>query len=118
MKTDYVHLPLKILLKETDQRDGWLAISLERYIVGQGNTLLEAWEQFGVSLCFEIVLGLKLGKSATQPLAGIQPAPSRYWDMYETAQPEEMQDFSFPTNENGLPTRPKIEGLRRLAEAA
>ena len=112
-------MPLKVLLKKGDS-GVWLAISLERYIVAQGRTKDEVLEQFALSLAAEIVLGVKMGNSVEHPLAGIVPAPSKYWDMYEQATSEEKNPkIKIPDLAELLPRLPTIPTFAplRLAEA-
>ena len=81
-----LNLPLKVLLMRGELEETWIAVSLERYIVAQGDSPGNAIREFTAMLGSEIVYGIEHGDPG-QPLAGIAPAPTRYWDKFETAQP-------------------------------
>ena len=69
-----------------DLRDTWVAVSLERYIAAQGSSPQDAIREFTAMLASELVYGIEYG-DATRPLAGIEPAPAKYWDKFEMAKP-------------------------------
>ena len=59
-----------------------MTVCLERYIVAQGESAKEALSNFCAMLIAEIEYGLELADSSN-PLAGIPPAPTKYWDEFE-----------------------------------
>lgn len=81
-----IPLNLNVLLIKGELEDAWVAVSLERYIVAQGDSPENAIREFTLMLGSEIAYGTEHGDSS-QPLAGIPPAPTKYWDKFETAKP-------------------------------
>ena len=81
-----LNLPLKVLLMKGELEETWIAISLERYIAAQGDSPRNAIREFTAMLGAEFAYGLEHG-DPSHPLAGIAPAPTKYWDKFETAQP-------------------------------
>ena len=102
--------------------DTWLAVSLERYIMAQGNSSDDAILEFKKMLAGEIIYGIEHA-DAIRPLAGIEPAPAKYWDAYERATPYRPSTpvsttflISKVPTEAGVPVAvPEVEELRLAA---
>ena len=77
---------LSVLMMEGSLDGVWIAVCLERYIMAQGNSKHDVIRELKAMLAAEAIYGLEHG-NPMQPLAGIEPAPAEYWDVYETAVP-------------------------------
>ena len=75
---------LKLLILRAD--DVWIAVSLDHYIMAQGESVKDVIHQFKLTLAAEVLYSIKHG-DAEQPLQGIEPAPTEYWDAYKEASP-------------------------------
>ncbi len=75
-------MKLRVLVRQSDQPGLWVAVCLERYIAAQGETERDALGNLALTLSAEIMRGLEDGKTEN-PLAGIPPAPTEYWDDFD-----------------------------------
>ena len=80
----FLEMNFKVLLKPGKLDDSWVAVCLDRYVVAQGKTQEAAMIELIQTLDSEIRLGLERGQTE-DPLQGITPAPTEYWDMYTVA---------------------------------
>ena len=100
-------ISLRLLIMQTGN-ENWIAVSLERYVMAQGQSANGAVQAFKQSLIADVAFGMKQGNE-DQPLAGIEAAPAKYWDAYENAAP--MDRPSAPIDvQGGLPI--PIEDVR------
>ena len=76
--------------REWYNNESWLkanslmTVCLERYIVAQGKTQRDAVRNFGKMLALEMKRGVRKGHQV-DPLTGIPPAPTKYWDLFTTS---------------------------------
>jgi hypothetical protein len=61
----------------------WIAQGLEFDITARGVSPADASERFNAKIGAEMVISLEVGD--TSVLAGIDPAPKKFWDMYKAA---------------------------------
>ena len=108
-------MKLRVLVRQSMQPELWVAICLERYIVAQGNSAREAVRSLGKMLTVEIGRGIDRGNEI-DPLAGIRPAPTEYWDMFALSQLPCRYQFPRKVPEKAGIQLPKIE--KRIAESA
>ena len=112
-----LNLPLKVLLMKGELEETWIAVSLERHIAAQGDSPSSAIREFTVMLGSEIAYGIE-HRDPSQPLAGISPAPTKYWDKFETAEPYDppMMEVQFTIEPNPQEIRvPAVEQYRLAA---
>ena len=95
-------ISLRLLVMRTDTGN-WIAVSLERYIMAQGQSADEAVAAFKRTLEAEIRFGLRINEE--QPLASKAAAPVKYWNAYESARPSPS-----PVKTTGI----DIEGFTRV----
>lgn len=86
----------------------WVAQCLEHDIAAQARTKEALLQELERLLIGYILVGRKKGRL---PFEGMPPAPRRYWEMYERANPVEMEPLPLPA----MPTLPEIELLARAA---
>ena len=97
---------VRVLLTLGSLKDTWIAVCLEHYIAAQGNSTEAVIREFKAMFAAEIIYGMEHG-NADQPLAGIEPAPDKYWQMFEAATP-----FDPPS----MPLNIIIESARELPD--
>ena len=105
MSVEETPIVIRALLIEGD--DGWWSAQcLEHDIAAQAKGLSELNYELGRVLMAQILLSKEAGK---EPFEGINPAPKKYWDMYEksgltvtanstrlTVEPPPSYDFPIP----------------------
>ena len=62
----------------------WIAQGLQFDITARGSTPNEAVKRFDAKVGAELVMSLDLGDN--HPLAGVAPAPKKFWQMFESAE--------------------------------
>ena len=78
-------ISLRLLIMQTGN-DNWIAVSLEHYIMAQGQSVDGAVQAFKKTLIADVAFGVSQGNE-DQPLASIAAAPTKYWDAYKRALP-------------------------------
>lgn len=104
-------ISLRLLIMQTGN-DNWLAVSLERYIMAQGQSVDGAVQAFRNTLIADVSFGVSQGNE-DQPLAGIEAAPAKYWDAYEKATPIDQTAMSSHIDVQGS-LRIPIEDVRQV----
>ena len=110
-------MTLRAVLKKGSLDGAWIAVCLERYIVAQGNSPDDALREFKAMLAAEIIRGIERG-NADQPLAGIEPAPAKYWDVFETAEPHDPPSLEVDIKLRDRPSGRKVQEIGELRLAA
>ena len=90
----------------------WIVQGLEYDVGTQGASISEAFRRFFVTMTAEIGVSLSMGQ---EPLAGIDRAPQKFWDMWNSATDSydgKVPDVSF---QDGI-TAPHIIPDVRVAE--
>ncbi len=81
--TRYTYPPLRVVLHKEPAGDDqkWVAVALEYFIAGQGDTLLDALHALHQMLAARVVVARehKLG----DPFANVPSAPDDLWDDFE-----------------------------------
>ena len=80
--------PLRVLLMNGSLEGVRIAVCLEHYIVAQGSSDKDVIREFKAMLAGEIIYGIEHG-DARQPLAGVGPAPHKYWELLRGATPHD-----------------------------
>ncbi len=102
---------LQVLL--LNERGPWVAISLQHYIVAQGNSPSDAVQTLRWTYWTQVLLDKEKG---VQPLSQIEKAPEEYWKSYASGIPLAMKaDFTPPFSLDDVPAVPEDV---RLADAA
>lgn len=78
-------MDLRVLVTRGSLENTYLAICLDHYIVGQGNSEEEACRMFGATFAAEVAYGIAHG-NIQDPLKGVPKAPQKYWKMFSAAQ--------------------------------
>ena len=107
-------ISLRLLIMQTGN-DNWIAVSLERYIMAQGQSVDGAVQAFRKTLISDVVFGIKHGHE-DQPLAGIEAAPAKYWDAYEKAIPVDRPTMDSHIDVQGS-LRIPIQDVREMRPA-
>ena len=84
---------LRVLITKGNLENTYLAIGLEYYIVGQGNSEEDACQKFGATFAAEVAYGISHG-NVKNPLEGIPKAPSKYWKIFNKV--EESKPLASP----------------------
>lgn len=69
---------------------GWIAQGLEFDITARGGTPNEAAKRFDAKVGAELVMSAELGD--VHPLAGVAPAPQKFWQMFSGADMRVQKD--------------------------
>ena len=107
---------IRVLLMPGSLNNTWIAVCLEHYIAAQGTSTDDVIREFKTMLAAEIIYGIEHG-NADQPFAGIEPAPNKYWEMFDAAKPFDPPSMTVniiiePAQELVLP---EVEQLRLAA---
>jgi hypothetical protein len=101
------HLEIRAVLFQ--EIGWWVAQCLEYDIAVQARTQEDLFQKLERALIGYLVLSLK--KKGSHSLEWMPPAPRRYWEMYERAEPVETDLPQFPA----APAVPEIEIRARAA---
>ena len=73
-------IEISVILYQEDSH--WIAQGLEHDITAQAPSLPELSERFAMKVLAEAAISMELGR---EPLQGIDPAPARFWRMFDDA---------------------------------
>lgn len=72
----------------------WIAQGLQHDITARGETAADASERFNSKIGAEFVISLEVGDPT--PLSAVEPAPQKFWTMYEKAKERGNEEGSLP----------------------
>jgi hypothetical protein len=98
-----------------EEEGAWSAQCLDFDIAAQAKTLAELHEEIVRVLAVHVAASRQLGR---EPFADVNPAPKRFWDLYETGLPVESRSASFRIESGPTlpPIRPELRIVRSVPE--
>ena len=85
-------MTLRLLLTESSLKGTFVAVGLDRYIVGQGDTPDEAFLDFQAMFASELAYGIQ-HMGIDNALHDIPGAPEEYWKKYEESRPATVRNI-------------------------
>lgn len=92
--------------------DRWIAQCLQYDITARGASRSEAAKRFNAKLGAELVMSFEIGDET--PLAGVERAPQKFWDMFAEAQQIEKDEGPMPLPD--IPNAPRLVPHMRVAD--
>ena len=77
-----VEVPLRVLIKQSELQGVWVAVCIDRYLVAQGKSPLEACESLKACVRAAVEHGVQIGFKE-HPLEHLPEAPARYLADFE-----------------------------------
>jgi hypothetical protein len=100
----------------SEEGGSWSAQCLDYDIAAQAKTLLDLHDELGRVLAAHIAASIELGR---EPFSSVNPAPQRFWELYEHGLRMESKPMSFTLDQGQLlPIKIEMRIARSLTAAA
>jgi hypothetical protein len=102
-RADIRTIEIDVVLYPED--NSWIAQGLQFDITARGQTPIEAADNFTKAVGAELVMSLELEDAF--PLAGVEAAPQKFWQLYQQAEMK-MEKDTTPIGLPEIPAAPRI----------